>query len=170
MDAEIFKQKFLPYHQKLYRIAFRIVQNEANAQDIVQDTYIKLWEKRDQLTDLNSPEAFAITMLKNLCLDFLRSPNAKRKEEYIPTMKAHENNEDIYLPNSIEMRDEANYIRELIKKLPEQQRLVIMYKDWDGYSTEEIETMMGLSTTNVRVILSRARKTVREQYLKLCAG
>lgn len=166
MDAEVFKQMFLPCHPKLYRIAFRIVQNEENAQDIVQDTYIKLWEKREELSFLNSAEAFAITMLKNLCIDFLRVRKVKRTEEFTPDMKGQKTQ---IIQESLEVKDDVSHIRRLMNNLPEQQRLVMTYRDWDGYSNEEIETMTGLSAANVRVILSRARKTVREQYLKLYA-
>lgn len=163
MDAEVFKQKFLPYHQKLYRIAFRVVQSEDNAKDILQDAYIRLWEKREELTELENPEAFAITILKNLCLDFLRKAKVRRTEEYTPEMKGQK---EQHVSDNLDQKDEANHVKYLIDKLPEQQKMVITYRDCDGYSSEEIETIMGLSAVNVRVLLSRARKTVREQYLK----
>ena len=72
MDAETFKKVFLPYHQKLYRIAYRIVQNSDNAEDIVQETFIKLWNKRHDMQTIDNTEAFAIIILRNTSLDFLR--------------------------------------------------------------------------------------------------
>ena len=79
MDVDVFKQRFLPFHPKLYRIAYALLDNKADAEDILQDAYCKLWNKRDELGDIQNPEAFSITLVKILCLDFLRSPKASRR-------------------------------------------------------------------------------------------
>lgn len=159
MDAETFKKVFLPYHQKLYRIAYRIVQNTTNAEDIVQESFIKLWNKRDELENIDNTEAFAIIILRNTCLDYLR----KTKNDYHTSYDA-DIPETVSLSTQIEIQDDAKYVKSLINKLPEQQRQVMMLKHWDGYTDEEIESMTGISPGNIRVILSRARKTIREQY------
>ncbi|NDV93730.1 RNA polymerase sigma factor [Dysgonomonas sp. 521] len=162
MDAETFKKVFLPYHQKLYRIAYRIVQDAANAEDIVQESFIKLWNKRDELGNIDNTEAFAIIILRNTCLDYLR----KTKNDYHTSYDA-DIPETTSLSTQIEIQDDAKYVKSLINKLPEQQRQVMMLKHWDGYTDEEIENMTGISPGNIRVILSRARKTIREQYTKI---
>lgn len=162
MNAEAFKKVFIPYHQKLYRIAYRIVQDAANAEDIVQETFIKLWNKRDEMDQIDNTEAFAIIILRNTCLDHLRKTKNDRFADYDTDIP-----ETISLSHEIEIRDEADKVRHLISKLPEQQRQVMMLKHWDGCTDEEIEESTGLSAGNIRVILSRARKTIREQYLKI---
>jgi len=161
MDAETFKKVFLPYHQKLYRVAYRIVQDVANAEDIVQDTFIKLWNKREDMENVENTEAFAIIILRNTCLDFLR----KTKNDYNMAYDT-EIPETVSLSNQLEAKDEARRVKQLINKLPDQQRQVMMMKHWDGYTDEEIEQATGLSSGNIRVILSRARKTIREQFTK----
>lgn len=80
MDVENFKRLFLPLHPKLFRIAYALVENKADAEDILQDAYYKLWSRRNELTDIQNPEAFCVTLVKNLCLDFLRSPRANRRD------------------------------------------------------------------------------------------
>lgn len=160
MDAETFKKEFLPYHQKLYRIAYRILQDVENAEDMVQDTYIKLWNNRDNMSGVNSTEAYAIIILRNTCLDYL-----KKKHEYHTDYDMNMP-EETSLSKQIEQRDEASLLNSLVDKLPEKQRLV-MLKHLDGYSDDEIGEMAGISPGNVRVILSRTKKIVREQYLKL---
>ena len=166
MDAEAFKRIFLPYHQKMYRVAYRIVQNAANAEDIIQDTFIKLWNKRSELDSVDNREAFAIIILRNTCLDYLR----KVKNEY------HVYDNDIPIPeagslsNEIEIKDNVNQVKHFINQLPEQQRQVMIMKHWEGYSDEEIEQITGYTQVNIRVMLSRARKTVRERFLKLEVG
>lgn len=162
MDAETFKKVFIPYHQKLYRIAYRIVQDAASAEDIVQDTFIKLWNKRDEMESVDNTEAFAIIILRNTCLDHLRKTKNDRYTDYDTDMP-----ETTSLTKQIELQDEAEKIKYLINKLPDQQRQVMMMKHWDEYSDEEIEQATGLSAGNIRVILSRARKTIREQYTKI---
>lgn len=162
MDAETFKKVFLPYHQKLFRIAYRIVENTANVEDILQETFIKLWNKRDEMDNIESTEAFAIVILRNTCLDYLR----KTKNEYHISYDI-DTPETVSLSNQIESRDNVNYVKSLINALPEQQRQVMMMKHWDGYTDEEIEQATGISLGNIRVILSRARKIIREQYNKI---
>lgn len=162
MDAETFKKVFIPYHQKLYRIAYRIVQDAANAEDIVQDTFIKLWNKRDEMESIDNTEAFAIIILRNTSLDYLRKTKNDRYTDYDTDMA-----EPVSLSKQIELQDEAEKIKYLINKLPDQQRQVMIMKHWDDYSDEEIEQATGLSAGNIRVILSRARKTIREQYTKI---
>ncbi|MDR2953638.1 MAG: RNA polymerase sigma factor [Prevotella sp.] len=161
MDADTFKKVFLPYHQKLYRIAYRIVQDVSNAEDIIQDTYVKLWNCRNDLTDVINTEAFAIATLRNTCFDFLRKTKKEQYSTYDTDIP-----ETVSLLKQIEVNDEANLVKTLINELPEQQRIVIMLKHWDGYSDQEIEEATGLNPGNIRVILSRARKTIREQFLK----
>ena len=72
MDTAEFKQQFLPYHRKLYRVAFRLTGNPQDAEDMVQEAYLKLWNKRDELADVLNTEAYCVTLIKNLCYDVLR--------------------------------------------------------------------------------------------------
>ena len=73
MDTESFKREFLPYHRKLYCIAYRLLENAADAEDLVQEAYLKLWDKREGLAIISNPEAFSVTLVKNMCFDLLRS-------------------------------------------------------------------------------------------------
>ncbi len=72
MDTAEFKQQFLPYHRKLYRVAFRLTGNPQEAEDMVQEAYLKLWNKRDELAGVLNTEAYCVTLVKNLCYDALR--------------------------------------------------------------------------------------------------
>lgn len=162
MDAERFKKEFLPYHQKLYRIAYRMLQNPDIAQDMVQDTYIKLWERRNEMQDMGNTESFAVVVLRNLCLDFLKKPKQEPLGDHRPEVT-----ESLSLSEHMDMKENLTCVKEIIEHLPDQQRLVMMFKHWDDYSDKEIEDITGLSSVNIRVILSRARKTVREKYKKI---
>lgn len=161
MDAADFKQQFLPCHPKLYRAAFRLMGNAQDAEDMVQEAYLKLWNKRNELAQVLNTEAYCVTLIKNLCYDALRRSQPDedgRTPEELPLTT------DTNIAREVEQRDEANQVKKLIGQLPEQQRRVIVLKDVNDCSFEEIEQATGLSAINIRVLLSRARKKIREQF------
>lgn len=165
MDAESFKRKYLSFHPKLYRMAYALVENKANAEDILQDAYYKLWNKRDELPEMENPEAFCVTLVKNLCLDFLRSPRAKRRETEIEEVFTRAT--DSSPEKELETKEKEQQIRQLINRLPDNQRQVLRLRSINDCSINEIEQITGLSAVNIRVLLSRARKAIREQFDKL---
>lgn len=161
MDATEFKQQFVPYHRKLYRVAFLLTGNAQDAEDLVQEAYLKLWNKRDELANIRNTEAYCVTLIKHLCYDNMRAARLTidghvPEELNIPT----DNNPAV----DTERRDEANIVRNLINKLPKPQKQVIMLRDVNDCSYEEIGEITRLSAVNIRVLLSRARKKIREQF------
>lgn len=162
MDANDFKRRFLPYHQKLYRVAFRLMGNAQDAEDMVQETYLKLWKKREELPpNIENMEAYCVTLTKNLCFDALRT--ARPEEDNRPPEElniAGESN----LMREVELKDEVSQVKRIISTLPHQQRQVIVMRDVRECSMEEIEQATGLSSVNIRVLLSRTRKKIREQF------
>ena len=160
MEAETFKQRFLPFHPKLYRVALALVESPEDAEDILQEAYARLWSKRASLEAVQNPEAFAITIVRNLCLDFLRSPRSNSRSEPL---------EAITLPSEdspdrqVEQRDQLRQVRRLIEELPPNQRQVIRLRGMEECSVEEIAQITGFSDANVRTLLSRARKYIKEK-------
>ena len=164
MDAESFKRKFLSFHPKLFRIAYALVENKSDAEDILQDAYYKLWSRREELTDVQNPEAFCVTLVKNLCIDFLRSPRVGRHNEEVTEVVAF--SPDSSPDEKLEMKDKVQQVRHLVSRLPENQRQVLRLRGIEDCSMDEIEQITGLSAVNIRVLLSRARKIIREQFEK----
>ena len=165
MDTEHFKRKFLSFHPKLYRIAYALVGNKADAEDILQDAYFKLWNRRNELPDIENPEAFCVTLVKNLCLDYLRSAHANRRETGIEEVVTFAT--DSSPEKELETKDKELRIRQLIGQLPDNQRQVLRLRGIEDCSLDEIEQITGLSAVNIRVLLSRARKAIREQFDKI---
>ena len=165
MDTNDFKRKFLPYHRKLYRAAFHLMGNAQDAEDMVQEAYLKLWKRRDELpTDIANQEAYCVTLVKHVCHDALRLAHLEedgRPPEELPiignTNVAHE----------VELKDEASQVMTLIGQLPDQQRQIMQMRDVEDLPYEEIEKATGLTSVNIRVLLSRARKKIREQFLAI---
>ena len=150
MDAESFKKEFLPYHRKLYCIAYRLLENAADAEDLVQEAYLKLWDKREGLAIIS------------MCFDLLRSGKYALGKQSVELTEV----QNVSQADNFEVRDEARQVRHIIAHLPEQQQKIVTLRDVKGCSYEEIEQITGLNATNVRVQLSRARKKIREEFNK----
>lgn len=161
MDAECFKQQYLPCHEKLYRIAFRLLGNACDAEDIVQEAYLKLWNKRDELAEVKNPESYSVVILKNLCFDFLRSGKDNIDDRAPENLNIAS---EISVAAEIEIKDELNRLKKVIARLPRQQQQVMILRHVNDCSMEEIEKATGLNAINIRVILSRTRKKIREQF------
>lgn len=161
MDPATFKKLFLPFHPKLYRIAYRMVQSQEDAEDILQDTYTKLWEKRKQLPDILNYESFAVRVLKNTCLDFL-----KKNKLYSLQVEEVEVADLTSFSRQLENENVLEHLRRLVEYLPAQHQKVFQLHYRDEFSLEEIEDITGLSNGNIKVILSRARKMIKDLGIK----
>ena len=160
MEAETFKQRFLPFHPKLYRVSLALVESPEDAEDILQEAYARLWSKRASLEAVQNPEAFAVTIVRNLCLDFLRSPRSNSRSEPLEAItRPSEDSPD----RQVELRDQLRQVRQLIEELPPNQRQVIRLRGMEDCSLEEIAQITGFSDANVRTLLSRARKYIKEK-------
>lgn len=165
MTQEQFKSLVLPSRDKLFRVALALLRNRQEAEDTLQDAYLKLWNMRDRLSEYKSVEALAMTMTKNLCLDKLRSyRHRKLTATVVEAMPVSSSAPDP--AQSVELTDSLQAIHAILETLPEQQKLVIHLRDVERYNYEEIQEITGLTVNNIRVNLSRARKTVRREYLK----
>ena len=164
MQIEAFKKELVPIKDKLYRLAKTMLQNNEDAEDAVQEIYMKLWKTNEIIKDLKSPEAYAMKVMKNLCLDKIRA----RKNKYMVEIKEHEIEKDHFTPfNKVSFDNLRELMLKLFSTLPEQQRMIIHMRDIEHYSYEEIEEMTGMNVNAIRVNLSRARKSVRSSYLKI---
>ena len=165
MTKEQFKTLVMPSKAKLYRLALSLLSNKQEAEDTLQDAFLKLWHMREKLDNYNSVEALAVTMTKNLCLDKLRSYRHRNIDD--SAFEAVKVASDFRDPaTGTELSESSATIHRLIQALPEKQRLVMHLRDIEHYSYDEIEELTGLERNNIRVNLSRARKNVRQQYLK----
>ena len=165
MTADDFKRIFLPCHQQLYRVAYRLTGNREDAEDIVQETFMKIWNSRERIGQPDNPAAFCMATLKNVFVDSRRRGHS----EYNSGLSA----DDVTVPSDtdigqqIESRDEVDKVMGLIDRLPANQREVMKMRDIADLPFEEIEAATGLSPGNIRTLLSRARKKIKEQYIAL---
>ena len=154
MTAQEFKQRFMPFHRLLYRVAYHTTGNQQDAEDLLQDTYLKLWTKRDDLPPDAQTEAYLITLMRNLYRDQRRLKSNIVHETYEPD-KPYEPYEE-----EEEVLDNRAELQELIEQLPDKQRAVMKAHIVEDKTYEEIERDTGLSNGNIRVIISRAKQTI----------
>ena len=166
MTIQTFKRTVFPVQAKLLRLAKTLLSNEEDAEDTVQEAMLKLWQNRQNLTNYRSIEALAMVITKNLCFDKLK---ASYRQRVVPLTPAAEVTDQSTPYQQTERSDSARLLRQLIARLPEQQRLVIHLRDVEEYSYEEMEQLTGMCVNNIRVALSRARRSVREMYTKINA-
>lgn len=152
----------LPFKDKIFRVAKRLLVSIEEAEDATQDVLLKLWKNRQKFKDYNSPEAFAMTMTKNWCFDRLKSKQAQNLKI------VHNNYEDHSrsLQKSIEVNDSLQWVKTHMDALPEKQKLILQLRDIEQYEFKEIAKILDMTETNIRVSLSRARKSVREKLTK----
>ncbi len=162
MNTEEFIEKVLPVNVKLYRFAYRLLADREEAEDIVQETIIRLWNKRKSLREYRNIDAFAMIITKNLCLDHLKSGRNNKVVTEIPDSFA----ESLSPYERTELDDNLMNVNEIINNLPEQQKMIIQLRDVEGYEFDEIADITNLNINAVRVNLSRARKKVRDTLSK----
>ena len=164
MPASLFKQLLLPLYPRLQRVALRLLGNAEDAEDMVQEVYMKLWNKRDALPDVKDVEAYCVTLTKNMCIDRLRMAEMEKADvDEVPIMLAATDDVEA----QVERRDAVEQVKQIIETLPEHQQQVITLRDMEDCSFEEIVEQTGLTAVNIRMLLSRARKTIRERFKKL---
>ncbi len=164
MQADFFHQKVMPLKNKLYRFACMLLNNTADAEDVLQETLLKLWLSRDNLNGIKNIEAWSMTIIKNMTYDRLR----KRKR----IDKVMLNSDQLELAseavdNQVIRKESLDKIYSYIETLPDKQKQVIFLRDIEGYSYKEICDILEMDENNMKVILFRARASLRSKILKI---
>ncbi|MDC1276624.1 RNA polymerase sigma factor [Algibacter sp.] len=149
----------MPFKDKVFRLAKRLLVSREEAEDATQEVLLKLWNNKLKIAEYKNVEAFSMTMTKNYCFDKLKSKQAQNLKI------VHSNYEEKNTPlqKQVELNDSVSWVAKIIADLPEQQKMIIQLRDIEDYDFDEIAKMLDMNNTAVRVALSRARKTIREK-------
>ena len=162
MQQSEFLNIVMPFKDKLFRMAKRLLVSTEEAEDATQEILLKLWTKSSAIGTYKNVEAFAMTMTKNLCLDRLKSKQAGN----LKLVHSNYSDESTSLQKQVEAVDSVSWVQKIMEELPEQQKMVLQLRDVEEYDFDEISEMLDMKPTAVRVALSRARKIVREKLLQ----
>ena len=157
MTYEQFCDIYLPLTDGFYRVAYYILESEQDARDAVQDLFIKLWNSRDTLDSVHNPMGYGIRLLKNLCIDRIRKESRLARADLSEEIPADDTADG---PQAA--KEQAERLMRAVRKLPERQRAVLEMKLLRGMSNEQISKETGMSNLAVRVMISRARKKIKE--------
>ena len=159
MSAQVFQQIVWPARQKFFRFALRMLGSEEEARDVVQDALIKIWERKDELKAIRNPEAWTMTVTRNLSLDRIK---AKRNQDLPLEAGMHK---PAAVPDPLkqtEGNELMHTITALIDQLPEKQKAVMQLREVEGYSYQEIADALEIDLNMVKTHLHRARQSLRK--------
>ena len=165
MKKVSFRNDVLPLKNELFRLALRITLNRAEAEDIVQDTLIKVWNRREEWNAIDSIEAFSLTVCRNLSLDRIRKKG--NDNDSLEDVKAAEPLASSNPQDRMIQTDKVRLIRQIVDGLPEKQRSCMQLRDFEGKTYKEIASVLDISEEQVKVNIFRARQPVKQKYLKL---
>ena len=160
-----FRNDVLPLKNELFRLALRITLNRVEAEDVVQETMIKVWNRRDHWDELESIEAFCLTICRNIAIDKTR----KAENQNQSLADEHDAPDHSYSSNPEEQamqQDRVRLVRRLIDNLPEKQRSVMQLRDIEGKSYKEIAQILAISEEQVKVNIFRARQTIKQKFIE----
>ena len=164
MQEISFRNDILPLKDKLFRLALRITLDRAEAEDVVQDTMIRVWNKRDEWQQFESVEAYCLIVAKNLAIDRSQKKDAQNVE-LSPEMAEEADTSGPY--DRLVNNERLKIIHRLIDELPEKQRLIMQLRDIEGESYKDIAKVLQLTEEQVKVNLFRARQKVKQRYIEI---
>lgn len=160
-----FSSDVLPMKDILYRLALRITLSREEAEDIVQDTLIKVWNRRDSWDAIESMEAFALTICRNLALDRMRLHDNRNASLDDESQGERPDSASNPLERTVQ-REKVAIVKSLVDNLPEKQRSCMQLRDFEGKSYKEIAGVLGITEDQVKVNIFRARQTIKQQFLE----
>jgi len=164
MSEISFRTKVLPLKNELFRLALRITQNRHDAEDIVQETMLRVWSRREQWPEIESMEAFCLTICRNLALDkqknMDRQASTTLDTDYDWPDRSYNSNPE----EQTVQRDRLLMVRRLMDTLPEKQRTCIQLRDVEGKAYKDIAAVMGITEQQVKINIFRARQTIKKKF------
>lgn len=165
-DQAAFRRIVEEYRQQAFSLAFRIMCNEEEARDVVQESFIKVWQKIETYNMTQKFSTWLYKIVANSAIDRLRQI---KRHNLINLDKVISKIEYLNLDNmqmEIDNKETAQLIRWIAEGLPEKQQMVFILRDLQGVDSSEVRQILNLSENSVKSNLYHARKAIREKLLK----
>lgn len=160
-----FQHDILPLKNIIFRTALRIVLNREEAEDIVQDILVKMWEQRNELEKVNNLEVYALRAARNLAID--RMEKMDNRHVSLNSNVHDRPASEAAGGDALLAKKEADlFIADTINALPEKQRTILQMRDIEGKSYKEIAEVLSITESDVKVSLFRARNELKEKIIE----
>lgn len=158
-ENNIFRQ-VESFKNKLFRYALNMLRNDLDAEDVIQELLVRIWQRKEQFDQIENKEAWCMTVTRNLCIDKIRSRKHNNQDvsEY-KFIADHGATPDIIT----EDRESLKIVMDVLNSLPENQREIIHLRDVEGYTYKEIAEITGLTEDQVKINLFRSRQRLKEK-------
>lgn len=163
MKDQALQEQLISLSERIYPMVYRLLKDEVRTQDAVQDIILKLWDHRSKLKDHPNIIGYAFLSARNHCLDLFKSNQSLP----ITVEESFEISNNLTGHEDLELKELIYSIEKILETVPKNQREVMIMRDLDGYEFEEIAAATQLPVEHIRVLLSRARKKVRNALLKI---
>ena len=154
-----FRKIWLPLADRFYRVAYHLLESRDDAEDAVQELYLKILSMHGKLVYVRDPAAYGITLLKNICIDKIRRRESRRTEQLEEFIAADASGPE----KQMSEKDTLSRVMKEMERLPEKQAKVLRMRAVEGLEYDEIARRTGLSQVNIRVLISIARKTLKKR-------
>lgn len=163
MDSAAFKEVILSQYRQMYRIAYTIVGKQEDAEDIVQDAMLKMWDRRHLLDDVKNYPGYCSMIVRNQSIDFVRKQKNQADDEYEQEALLVA---DVQTADSaIEQQEMMQQVNNLLDSMPVNVQRVMQLRVFSECSIEDIGKITGFTNGNIRTMLSRARKQMKEFFV-----
>jgi RNA polymerase sigma-70 factor, ECF subfamily len=164
MQTQTYERLYDAYHDRVYRLARRITQDTAIAEDVAQEVHIKCWKNKSKLEEAANPGAWIMRVTRNLAIDKIRS---RRNNAELDKVAYSAPSKDQTPEHAAEIENMMQILRELIDTLPLKQREIFQLRELEGLKYQEISDVLDVSVDEVKVSLFRARKKIREKLINV---
>jgi len=162
MSKTIFENKILPISQKMYRYARSILKNDDTAQDVVQECLLKIWDKRDLLKEIRSPESWAMRITRNQCYDWVKTNRYTIEVESVSIISEGDETDHESILN-----DSKIWLDKIMATLSQKNREIFHLREVEEFTYQEIAEVMSLTLSDVKVSVHRSRQKIKSSFQKI---
>lgn len=164
MQELSFRKDILPLKDKIFRVALRITLDRTEAEDVVQETMLRVWNKRENWPQFESVEAYCLTVARNLAMDWMERKDAQT----VSLTEVADRVTDAPGPyDHLVGKEQLALVRRLMDELPSQQRAIVSLREVEAKSYKEIATLLNLTEEQVKVYLFRARQKLKQRFIDI---
>lgn len=152
----------MPVSQKMYRYALSIVKNDNTAHDVVQECLMKIWDKRELLPGIRSPESWALRITRNQCYDWVKTNRYTIEVETVTLISENDETDHESILN-----DSINWLDKIMATLSQKNREIFHLREVEEFTYQEIAEVMSLSLSDVKVSIHRSRQKIKSSFQKI---